>query len=253
MIAQEVLQRNISILANVDHRALKKNELSDTDILKVVRTRADMFTNADKYVSEFMQDRDQYKFEDSINKYCALKLDNQMVIVDDRKLSLSSIDLHLGKMKAKFGEKFGVAVIDYLNQIVIEGAKSQFDWQPQIDVSKKLKELARKYDIVIISPYQIDATGEARFAKGILDAADIAMTLEPHNEESAISMETTKIRGDKAMKFTSGMNWDTLRISPIPIDKPEIKKEPKDGIKRAGKKETQPSGEPAHDLPWETS
>ncbi len=250
MIAHEVLQRNISILANVDHRALKKNELSDTDILKVVRTRADMFTNADKYVNEFLQDRDQYKFEDSINKYCTLKPDNQMVIVDDRKLSLSSIDLHLGKMKAKFGDKFGVAVIDYLNQIVIEGAKSQFDWQPQVDVSKKLKELARKYDIVIVSPYQIDASGEARFAKGILDAADIAMTLEPHNEESAISMETTKIRGDKAMKFTSGMNWDTLRISPIPVDKPESKKEAKDGIKRAGKKEQEPAGEQAHDAPW---
>lgn len=251
MIAHETLQRNISILANVDHRALKKNELSDSDILKVVKVRADMFTDADKYVNEFMKDRDQYKFEDSINKYCTLKPDNQMVIVDDRRLTLSSIDLHLGKMKAKFGERFGVAVIDYLNQIVIEGAKSQFDWQPQVDVSKKLKELARKYDIVIVSPYQIDATGEARFAKGILDAADIAMTLEPHNEEGAISMETTKIRGDKAMKFTSGMNWDTLRISPIPVDKPEAKKEEKDGIKRAGKKEKSATGEPANDLPWE--
>jgi replicative DNA helicase len=253
MIAHEVLQRNISILANVDHRALKKNELTDGDLLKVVKCRAEMFTNADKYVQEFVQDRDQYKFEDSINRYCELKPDNQMVIVDDRKLSLSSIDLHLGKMKAKFGEKFGVAVIDYLNQIVIEGAKSQFDWQPQVDVSKKLKELARKYDIVIISPYQIDATGEARFAKGILDAADIAMTLEPHNEDSAISMETTKIRGDKAMKFTSGMNWDTLRISPIPIDKPASKEKPKDKIPRAGKKdEAKPTGESAAEvLPWE--
>lgn len=253
MIAHEVLQRNISILANVDHRALKKNELTDGDLLKVVKCRAEMFTNAEKYVEEFVKDRDQYKFEDNINRYCELKPDNQMVIVDDRKLSLSSIDLHLGKMKAKFGEKFGVAVIDYLNQIVIEGAKSQFDWQPQVDVSKKLKELARKYDIVIISPYQIDATGEARFAKGILDAADIAMTLEPHNEDSAISMETTKIRGDKAMKFTSGMNWDTLRINPIPIDKPASKEKAKDNMPRAGKgkkDETQPTGEGAADVPW---
>ena len=252
MNAQEVLQRNISILANVDHRALKKNELTDSDILKVVRTRADMFTDADKFVQEFVQDRDQYKFEDNINKHCTLKPDNQMVIVDDRALTLSSIDLHLGKMKSKFGEKFGVAVIDYLNQIVIDGAKSQFDWQPQVDVSKKLKELARKYDIVIVSPYQIDATGEARFAKGILDAADIAMTLEPHNDDSAISMETTKIRGDKAMKFTSGMNWDTLRINPIPIDKPAAKEKPTDKMKRAGKKDEEPkgTGEAAGDLPW---
>ena len=248
MIAQEVLQRNISILANVDHRALKKNELIDSDLLKVVQVRADMFTDAQKYVKEFIQNRDPYKFEENINKHCELKPDNQMVIVDDRKLSLSSIDLHLGKMKAKFGDKFAVAVIDYLNQIVIDGAKNQFDWQPQIDVSKKLKELARKYDIVIISPYQIDESGEARFAKGILDAADIAMTLEPHNDEGAISMATTKIRGDKALEFTSGMNWDSLRINPVPVDKP--KKAEK--IKKAGKseKESMATGEPAGDLPW---
>ena len=255
MIAHETLQRNISILAEVDHRRLKKNELTDDELLKVVKVRANMFQDADKYVEQFLKDRDQYQFEANINRYCKLKEDNQMVIVDDRALTLSSIDLHLGKMKARFGDKFGIAVIDYLNQIVIEGAKSQFDWQPQIDVSKKLKELARKYDIVIVSPYQIDATGEARFAKGILDAADIAMILEPHNEDSAISMETTKIRGDKAMKFTSGMNWDTLRIDPRPIDKPATKdsKEPKDKIKRAGKQEEVAAGpkEAAHDLPWE--
>jgi replicative DNA helicase len=251
MIAHEVLQRNISILANVDHRQLKKNELTDADILKVVKTRAEMFSDADKYVDAFIKDRDPYKFEEDVNRYCELKPDNQMVIVDDRALTLSSIDLHLGKMKAKFGEKFGVAVIDYLNQIVVDGAKSQFDWQPQVDVSKKLKELARKYDIVIVSPYQIDGTGEARFSKGILDAADIAMTLEPHNEDSAISMETTKIRGDKAMAFTSGMNWDTLRISPIPIDKPASKEKEKDKIKRAKKEDKQePAAEPAGDLPW---
>lgn len=254
MSYQEVLQRNISILANVDHRALKQNTLTDADILKVVKTRAAMFTDADKYVEEYMRSRDQYKFEDSINKYCTLKEDNQMVIVDDRKLSMSSIDLHLGKMKAKFGDKFGVAVVDYLNQIHIEGTGSKYDWQPQVDVSSKLKELARKYDIVMITPYQIDATGEARFAKGILDAADIAMILEPHNEDNAISMETTKIRGDKAMKFTSGMNWDTLRISPIPVDKPasKDKEQSKDKMKRAGKKDEEqpPTGEPAGDLPW---
>lgn len=252
MLAHEVLQRNISILADVNHRQLKKNELSDTDLLKVVKVRGDMFTDADKYVNEFMQDRDQYKFEESINKHCTLKPDNQMVIVDDRALTLSSIDLHLGKMKSRFGDKFGVAVIDYLNQIVIEGASSQFDWQPQVIISKKLKELARKYDIVIVSPYQIDATGEARFSKGILDAADIALTLEAHNDDSAISMDTTKIRGDKEMKFTSGMNWDSLRLNPVSVDRPAPKEKGKDKMKRAGKEEDgpPPTGEKAADVPW---
>ena len=159
-----------------------------------------------------------------------------MIIVDDRDLTLSSIDLHIGKAKAKFGDKLKVVVVDYINQIVLEG-QDQYDWKPQIEVSKKLKNLARKYEVVMVSPYQIDATGEARFAKGILDAADIALTMEAHDKETnAISFETTKIRGGKEMAFTCPIDWDTLRISPQSVDRPAAK-EP---IKKAGKKKEQP-------------
>jgi len=246
MVAHETLQRNMSILANVNHQNLKNNTLSDDDILKVVKARAGMYSDADHLVKEYLKDRDRFKFEETLTRTCALKEDNQMVIIDDRALSLSSIDLHLGKMKARFGDNFNVAVIDYLNQIVVEGA-SQFDWQPQVIISKKLKELARKYDIVIVSPYQIDDKGEARFAKGILDAADIALLMEPNSkEDNAMSFETTKIRGAKEMRFTSGMDWDTLRISPISIEKPQQAEKEKTKIKRAITSE-----EPA-DLPWNT-
>jgi len=246
MVAHETLQRNMSILANVNHQNLKNNTLNDEDVLKVVKARASMYSDADHLIKEYLKDRDRFKFEETLTRTCALKEDNQMVIIDDRALSLSSIDLHLGKMKARFGDSFNVAVIDYLNQIVVEGA-SQFDWQPQVIISKKLKELARKYDIVIVSPYQIDDKGEARFAKGILDAADIALLMEPNSkEDNAMSFETTKIRGAKEMRFTSGMDWDTLRISPVSIEKPQQQTEKeKTKIKRATSVEEQPS-----DLPW---
>lgn len=249
MIAHETLQRNISILANVNHQNVKNGTLTDAEMLAVIKARAGMFEGSDHLVKEFMRDRDHYKFEEAIVRDCSLKEDNQMIIIDDRALSLTSLDLHLGKIKSRFGDKFTVAVVDYLNQIVVEGA-SQFDWQPQIIISKKLKELARKYDIVMVSPYQIDANGETRFAKGILDAADIALLMEAHaKEENAISFETTKIRGAKEMKFTSSMDWDSLRISPVSIDRPAAKeKEPKGKqLKRAGKKEE----ENASDLPWD--
>ena len=248
MEAHETLQRNMSILANVNHQNLKNNTLTDSELLQVVKSRAGMYEDSDKLVMDFIKDRDQYKFEETLVRECALKDTNQMVIIDDRALTLSSIDLHLGKMKSRFGDKFTVAVIDYLNQIVVEGA-SQFDWQPQIIISKKLKELARKYDIVMVSPYQIDANGETRFAKGILDAADIALLMEANSkEDAAMSFETTKIRGAKEMRFTSGMDWDSLRISPISIEKPVAKEDKPKKIKRAGTKVE----EPAADLPWDT-
>jgi replicative DNA helicase len=248
MIAHETLQRNMSILANVNHQNLKNGTLTDGELLSVVKARADMFLDAKPLVDQFIKDRDQFRFEESLVKQCELK-DAQMMIIDDRALTLSSLDLHLGKIKSRFGDSFTVAVVDYLNQIVVEEGKSQFDWQPQVVVSKKLKEMARKHDILLVSPYQIDESGEARFAKGILDAADVALILDANNkEDGAISFDTTKIRGAKEMKFTSGMNWDTLRISPQSIEKPT----PPEKKEKKGKKEygATAAKEHAGDLPW---
>jgi replicative DNA helicase len=247
MTAYETMQRNLAILANVNLQNLKQNKLTDQELLRVVTARSGMFEGAESLVDEFLRHRDRFKFEETLIRNFKLKPDNQMIIVDDRDLTLGAIDLHIGKTKAKFGDKLGVVVVDYINQIVLEG-NSQYDWQPQIEVSKKLKNLARKYEIVIVSPYQIDATGEARFAKGILDAADIALVMEAHEKDAqAISFETTKIRGGKEMAFTCPIDWDTLRISPQSIDRPS-KKEP---VKKAGGKKDNQTQELATDLPWD--
>jgi replicative DNA helicase len=247
MTAYETMQRNLAILANVNLQNLKQNKLTDQELLRVIYARSGMFEGAESLVDDFLRHRDRFKFEETLVRNFKLKSDNQMIIVDDRDLTLGAIDLHIGKTKAKFGDKLGVVVVDYVNQIVLEG-NSQYDWQPQIEVSKKLKNLARKYEVVIVSPYQIDANGEARFAKGILDAADIALVMEAHEKDAqAISFETTKIRGGKEMAFTCPIDWDTLRISPQSIDRPS-KKEP---VKKAGKKTDNQTQEPAVDLPWD--
>ena len=243
MIAHEVLERNLSVLSDVPYMALKNNSLNDSDLLKVIKTRANMFQDADDLVLEYSRHRDRFKFESTLVREKSLKQDNQMIIIDDRALTLASIDLHLGKLKSRFGEKLKVCIVDYLNQIVVEGG-SQFDWQPQVMVSKKLKELARKHEVVMVSPYQIDATGEARFAKGILDAADIGLIMEAHDKDKgAVSFNTTKIRGGPPIQFTSPINWDTLRISPASIEKPETKEK----IKKAGKHKVE---ETASEMPW---
>lgn len=247
MTAKEVLERNLSILANVNHQSIKQNRLTDSELLSLVKARAEMFQDSSDLVEEFIRTRDKYKFEGRLVREKSLKPDNQMIIIDDRALTITSLDLHLGKLKAKFGDKLTVCVVDYLNQIVIEGT-NQYDWQPQVEVSKKLKNLARKYDLVIVSPYQIDASGEARFAKGILDAADIALVMEAHEKEKgALSFSTTKIRGAPEMGFTSPINWDSLRISPQSIEAPEKK----ETVKRAKKsKDDLKVDDSSSDLPW---
>lgn len=249
MLAREVNERNFAIMADVPYMHIKQNTLTDLELLKVVKARAGMFDGADDLVEQFLSHRDRFRFEQELLRTKSLKSNNQIVIVDDRALSLASIDLHLGKLKARFGDSLKVAVVDYMNQVVMDGngiMLEQFDWQRQTIVSKKLKELARKHDVVMVSPYQIDASGEARFAKGILDAADIALVMEAHDKaESAVSFHTTKIRGGPPISFTSGINWDTLRISPVPIEKPETKS------KKTTRSKDEPSPPPSGtDIPW---
>ena len=243
MIAHETLERNLSILADVSLKNLKQNILSPEELLRVIKARAGMFLDSDDLVDKFVRDNDRFKFENALVRDKVLKPDNQMSIIDDRALSLTSLDLHLGKLKAKFGDKLTVAVVDYLNQIVVEGT-SQFDWQPQVVVSKKLKELARKYDLLMFSPYQIDATGEARFAKGILDAADVALIMSVNGNN--IGYETTKIRGGREIKVTSTINWNSLRISPINVSIPEPEPEKKSTRAKKAKDDS------AADIPWDT-
>lgn len=255
MVAFEVLERNIAILANVPHGNIKKGTLTDEEMLRVIKVRADMFLDAGNLVEEFKQTRDRFKFEQSLVREKQLKPDNQMVIIDDRALSLTSLDLHIGKLKAKFGDKLTTVVVDYLNQIVVEGNGNQFDWQPQVIISKKLKELARKYDVVMVSPYQTDKEGTARFGKGILDAADIGLQMKAHaKEDNAMSFTTVKIRGSGDIACTSSINWDTLRINPISIDPPS-KEEKAEGpkLKKAGKKsEDVKVDDEGANLPWNT-
>lgn len=246
MIAHEVLERNLSIHADVPYLSLKKGTLNDAELLRVIKARANMFQDSEDLVARYLTDKDRFKFEHDLVRSKKLKEDNQMILIDDRNLSISSIDLHLGKLKARFGNNLKLAIVDYLNQVTMEGM-DQFDWKYQTTISKKLKDLARKHELVIASPYQIDQAGEARMAKGILDAADIAMTMKVHTgeTESILEFNLTKIRGGPTMKFASAMNKGSLRISSMPVDIPEAK----EVIKRAGKNSAK-TNEPANDIPW---
>lgn len=252
MIAYEVLERNLAILANVDYLGLKKNLLSNDDLLKVVIARANMFEDSSDLVKEYMQHRNRFRFEQTLLKTKKLKENNQMILIDDRSLSVSSIDLHIGKLKSRFGDNLKVVVVDYMNQVTMEGM-DQFDWKSQVVISKKLKDLARKHEVVMVSPYQIDVTGEARFAKGILDAADIAMTMKQSGSEhdSVVEFDLTKIRGGPPFKFASPFNKSTLRISSTSVDIPAHTTE-KSSLKSSGKRENNRVSEKANDMPTDS-
>lgn len=249
MKAHEVFQREMAMLAEVAHSKVKSGTYDEVEALKLATARAKMFENHQEYLEAFKEHKNLAKLEQALIRNC--RDISGLIFVDDRNLSLSSIDLHLGKLKAKYGDRLRIAVVDYINQIVLAGNTDMYDWKPQIEVSKGLKNLARKHEVLLVSAYQIDDNGQTRFARGILDSPDCAIILEADKENKAINFNSTKIRGASEFKSRSGMDWGgTLRINPVPLEMPEaVSDEPP---KKTRNKKTAKVDEPVDDAPpWE--
>ena len=238
MTYQETFERMMAIRAQVPYQRIRQNDMTDDDVRKLARVKADMYDEGDEVYDKYFTSNiapNRYEFEEELRVTCKLKEEGRLIIIDDRALSISSIDVQISKLKAQYGDKLELVVVDYLNQIVIEGHENDmYDWKLQIIISKQLKNLARKYDILIASPYQMDDDGGTRFSKGILDACDTAQLIIAHDKDKkAITLSTTKARGgNDEIDCTVGMDWDTLTIDPteiqMPEDKPEETKEDED-------------------------
>jgi len=236
MRARECFNRHLAILSGVPLSHITKASLTDDELEKIAITRAGMFKDSTDLLEEFLLDRDYRKFETALRHTRELT-DNRLIIVDNQNLSLANIDLTIQKFKAQQGDRLKLVVVDYLNQIDVP---DKYEWKTQIAISAKLKSFARKYDLIIAAPYQVDSTGNARFSKGILDSVDIAMVLS--REPELITFKSDKTRNMKKFEFTSVVDEETLRIDPddtkVPLNREEAEPEKK-----------KPS-EPTNDIPW---
>lgn len=229
MTGQETFQRILSIVTGVTYESIKAGDFSAEQQKTIAEWLASQYEDSKEVLNEFLNsdDPDPYAFEKLLKSTCTPIKDSKLVVVDDRELSLASIDVQLSKLKAKYGDRFKVAVIDYVNQVVWDGHESEmYDWKIQTIIAKQLKNLARKYGILIVSPYQIDSTGEARLSKGILDACDIAQLLEPDKETSTITFIPSKVRSSSdEVISTVSINWNCLKIHPKEVNIEDLRPE----------------------------
>ena len=217
MRAKEINQRMISILADVSNTALKNQTCTSLELEAIASVRKDFFVDSHEVYEDYIAHRDYRKFEMDLVKAKKLKEDNQIIIVDNYAMTLSDIDLNIHKFKTKFGDKLKTVVVDHVNEIVVS---DKYDWKSQIALSKKLKDFAAKYEVLMITPYQTDKSGEARFAKGLLDSADVAINLTNHTEY--INFDSTKTRGIPKFEFNAPIDFKSLKISPenavVPVE-----------------------------------
>lgn len=225
MSARATLQRLCSISTGVSASALRTKNLSLTDWQAVAKWWAYRFQGGDEAYKSYMNKHNSF---DTLHKdltKLVLNPECQLDVVYDPKLSIAKIKSELDKKVERI--KPSVVVIDYVNQVKRNSFKGgQYDWTEQIEVSKAIKEMAQEYELPIVSPYQIDSTGEARFSKGLLDSCDAAFTLNAwKKEDECITFTCVKMRDYDEVDFTSKMNWSNLRIGPESADVPETKKQ----------------------------
>ena len=205
MRAREVFTRCLSILSGVNHSRIRNSELTQHDKRLLAEARRAMFEDAEDISFE----GDLVAFEDELVRKRLKK--NQIVIVDNQSLSLADIDLNIMKCKAQYGDKLKVVVVDYINAIMID---DNYSWISQLELSAGLKNLARKHNVTVVAPYQIDDNKQARFSKAILDKADIAAVLEAQNGRPYINFTSTKTRNTMPFEFNAPIDWNTLKMEP---------------------------------------
>jgi replicative DNA helicase len=217
---KEVYDRVLSIISGVPFLDIFRNQLSDTQKITMAKAKfKNFYKSSDKIeglIKELEYTKDFKNFEKRVKIEQPELKDHRLFMIDDESLTLNRIDHYCNMFSSKY-PNFNMSVVDYVNIIKHENQK---DWQTQITIADNLKSLSRKYDLTMITPYQIDATGEARFAKGLLDSADRSFNFFPPAEgedrelESKISIHTTKMRNGKHMSFDVMMDWSCVKIDP---------------------------------------
>jgi hypothetical protein len=242
MDARQVLQRHVSIMTGIPYSKIRNKNLGVIEWEVIAKFWASRYENGETHYAAYIHHHNFELFHKAISK--EELIGPQLIIIYDPHLTISKIRASLNKLIAQDIE-LGVVVVDYLNQIEREGNGStsgMYDWKEQIETSKGLKLCAQDYELPFFTPYQTDANGEARFAKGILDAADAAMVLEAH--DNCIAFKVTKMRNaDDEVIFCSTMNWSTLTIGPGTATPPAKEDDDEDEPtkKRFNKKKSVPS------------
>ncbi len=229
MTGQETFQRIMSILSGVSFDHIKKNTYDLEEAKQLARTRADMFVEGMEVYKKHFENQDisapdYIEFENELATTCE-EQPHKIIIIDDRDLSLSAIDVQITKIRAKVGDDLTMCIVDYLNQIKADGVSSHemYDWKPQIHVSKTLKNYARKHNLVMVSPFQMEEQGGVRFSKGIEDACDATLKLNNNKDLGILELATAKARSsDDSLQVGMGIDWDCLRINPTEVDIREL-------------------------------
>lgn len=224
MPVREVLQRDAAIATGIPFFKIRNKEMSMQEWELLAKWWSERYVDGEEAYEQYLKHRTFDKFHTAISRQTLVP--HHLDVIYDPNLTLGRMNAEIDK-RLMLGEQIGLIVADYVQVVkrVVNTNHSinHVDWQEQIQVSRGFKNIAETRLIPLYSPYQIDATGEARFSKGILDSCDAALTLKAHKGDKThcIEFAVTKMRSASDDEvFTSEMNWSNLRIGPRSVEPP---------------------------------
>jgi hypothetical protein len=218
------------------NRLIKRN-LYEKEWNKVGEWWADRFIGGDEVLKQYNIYNDFDKFHYDLSRNCEIKKEGQIDVFYDPGLTMAKVISTVRQKKVEYPD-LGLVVIDYLNQVRRHNAPSrsgQYEWTEQNEISKAMKTLAQDQNCMVLSAYQTNPKGEARFSRGILDAVDAAFTLEHWGkEENCIKFKCDKMRNGEMKSFVSELDWETLKIGPMTALDPDHKEDLKEQMGGSG-------------------
>lgn len=256
MEAIEVLQRDAALATKIPFNKIRNKNLSVVEWEKIVEYWGTRFKNSESHIAAYKQHHDFNRFHTAISK--EELSDAYLDIIYDPNLTLTRIRNEVQKRLAQ-GVEIGIIIVDYINQVKLNDnskvGDKQYEWKEQINISTGLRRLAQELRIPVFSPYQMDADGEARFARGILDAPTVVIKLIKFPQRDAImGFEIEKMRhAPDELVVISAMDWNCLQIGPqngeLPEPEVEEEEQPKASFGRKKKSSSKPTGESIYDDP----
>lgn len=211
MPARQILQRNAAIATGIPVSKFKYKNFDNYQWQKVARYWASRYQDGFQIFQQvYMKNRDFNQFHRIVSARPMSSA--QLQVIYQPNLTLSKFRAQAIRKCQKL-ENVGLVIVDYLNQIKkTDDVVQKFKWTDQIDISTAIKNSALALEVPHVSPYQIDSTGQARFAKGILDPVDYSYIIK--KQAQSMYFQDTKSRGQQQVDFCSRVDWPTLTIGP---------------------------------------
>lgn len=132
----------------------------------------------------------------------AKEADN-MVVCDGDSLSIESIEAKLAQIKDS-GRDFDCVVVDYIQLVEVQDAKDLVRHEQIAKVTRRLKQIAKKYQIPVITASQINDDGRLRESRAIGHDADAVFMIDPDSGTIGVAKNRNGAKGDRLPLVMNG-------------------------------------------------